>query len=271
MSRRSILAYLPKSIYKIKSKGSKNILSLFKPRHFEKVITKTLDYAVDATTVMPYMQKSRFSQYVDELFEHADTNKDGHVYFAEVYELVLKLYIYINRQAPIPPPSKEEVIILYLEADKTQNNRLTKEEFSDLAHAVGMFFIKFIEKSIKCTTKGQRAMSRLLANRVLTLIGAPLLAEAIVRALSNKDWMLNMAKFIIPNKYRDYLLPTITSKAFCRTILIIFLVESLGDIILHIVDWAFDKKKDQNEHPRLKSFIGHYYLSNNMNTNYRSS
>ena len=120
-------------------------------------------------------------------------------------------------------------------------------------------------------TKGKRAMLRLLANRILTLIGAPLLAEGIVRALSDKEWVINIAKFIIPNKYHDYLLPTITSKAFCRTILIILLVESLGDIILRIVDWAFDKKKHENEHPRLKSFIGHYYLSNNMNTGDRSS
>lgn len=260
-SGRNVLFRLPiKNLHKaVKvtkySKVSKSILSyiLKKPRQIEKVITKTLDNAVDAASVLPLMKKSKFSQYVDKLFDEADTNKDEHVYFAEVYELVLKLYVHINRQAPIPPPSKEQVIILYLEADKTQNNRLTRQEFNDLAHVIG-----------------QRAMSRLLANRILTLIGAPLLAEYLVRSLSGKEWVLKLAKTIIPTKYQDQILPTLSSKAFCRTILIILLVETLGDVVLSIVDWVLNKSlPNENDHPRVKSFIGHYYLSNNMSTNSR--
>ena len=94
-------------------------------------------------------------------------------------------------------------------------------------------------------------MSRLLANRVLTLICAPLLAEYLVRSLSGKEWILNLTKLVIPNKYQHQIIPTITSRTFCRTILIILLVETLGDVVLGIVDWALNKslpdKHDQFE------------------------
>ena len=72
-SGRNVLFRLPiKNLHKEvkvtkRSEGTKNILAslLKKPRQVEKVITKTLDNATDAASVLPHMKKSKFSQYAD--------------------------------------------------------------------------------------------------------------------------------------------------------------------------------------------------------------
>lgn len=43
-------------------------------------------------------RSSRFEKFVDKLFDEADTNNDGTVELGEVYEMVLQMYIKLNRQ-----------------------------------------------------------------------------------------------------------------------------------------------------------------------------
>ena len=50
-----------------------------------------------------------FSDHAERLFLGADLDSDGVLSLNEVYELVLKFYIDVNRRAPIPPPSRQQV------------------------------------------------------------------------------------------------------------------------------------------------------------------
>ena len=47
----------------------------------------------------------------------------------ELYELVLKMYINLNRQAPVPPPTRETVKDLYHQADADGSNSIDQKEF----------------------------------------------------------------------------------------------------------------------------------------------
>ncbi|EOD27870.1 hypothetical protein EMIHUDRAFT_434920 [Emiliania huxleyi CCMP1516] len=70
---------------------------------------------------------------INDIFDAADTNKDGRVDIDESYVLILKLYIKVNRQAPVNPPSREVSEVLFRAADNDGSGRLNKEEFLELA------------------------------------------------------------------------------------------------------------------------------------------
>jgi hypothetical protein len=206
---------------------------------------------VIAPTKTPSFSRSsngpRFDRFAQKIFDNADTNKDGSVSFSEVYELILQLYVNINRQAPIPPPSRGKVLQLYLDADKSHDNRLSREEFGGIARAVG-----------------RRALSRLIAHKLVTLIGAPLLAEYLVRTFAAKEWVQRMAEAIVPNRFNERILPVITSKAFGRTVLNVLLVATLGNIVLSTVNmiecrWqrhsGNDSLPDEKTDRRLKKYM----------------
>ena len=50
-----------------------------------------------------------FDSMVTNIFNEADSNEDGSVSVDELYEMVLKLYITINQEAPVKPPSRKQV------------------------------------------------------------------------------------------------------------------------------------------------------------------
>jgi hypothetical protein len=182
--------------------------------------------------------KSKFDRFSAKIFDDADTNRDGSIDFAEVYELVLKLYIKINNQAPIPPPSRKKVLQLFLDADTSNDDRLSKEEFKRMSRIIG-----------------RRAMSRLVAHKLVTLAGAPILAEYLVRTLAGKEWLSRMTD-LLPKRFHERFLPVITSKAFCRTVLIVVLVATLGNIVMSIVNSVLDMSlPDEDEDPRLTKYI----------------
>ena len=184
-------------------------------------------------------KSSNFDRFVNKLFDDADTNQDGSVSFSEAYEMILKLYVRLNRRAPIPPPTRKKVLILYLDADLSKNNRLDREEFRGLAK-----------------TAARRALSRLVAHKVVKWFCAPLLAEYLVRTLASKQWPENLAKAIIPNGLHEKVLPVVTSKSFCRTVLIVAFVVSLGNLVLGIVNWILDMSlPDEKDDPRLERYL----------------
>jgi hypothetical protein len=167
---------------------------------------------------------------VNKIFDDADSNKDGTISFAECYELVLKLYININRQAPIPPPSRRIVHQLFIKEDISRDQRLQREEFGKLARCLG-----------------SRAATRLAAHKVVTLIGAPLLAAYVVRQLTGKEWLPEFAAWVVPDSLEEKVLPVITSKNFCRTVLIVILVSTLGNFIFKNINWILDKSLPKDE------------------------
>lgn len=179
---------------------------------------------------------------VDKIFDGADTNKDGTVNFYEVYELVLKFYISINQQAPIPPPSKKRVLQLFLNADTSHDNRLNREEFHGLANILA-----------------RRAVTRVAAHKLLTLVGAPLLAEYLIRKFTGVSIMPKIAEALVPDRYEEKVMPVVTSPAFCRTLLIIVLVATLGNVVMNMVNKILDLRLgDEDKDERLKD-IGKLY------------
>jgi hypothetical protein len=174
---------------------------------------------------------------VDKIFDGADSNHDGSVDFSEVYELVLKFYITINQQAPIPPPSKKRVLQLFLNADTSHNNRLNREEFKGVVNILA-----------------SRAVARVTAHKLVTLVGAPLLAEYLLRAFTGVSFLPRFAEFLVPDQYEAKILPVITSHAFCRTLLVIILVSTLGNFVMKTVNFLLDLKLgDEDKDERLKA------------------
>ena len=75
-------------------------------------------------------------------------------------------YIELNRKAPIPPPSKQRVKLLYDSADWSHNKRLDSDEFQALA-----------------STLAARGYTRLLAHKIVTIVVAPLVANYAVQSM----------------------------------------------------------------------------------------
>jgi hypothetical protein len=106
------------------------------------------------------MNKSGINKFVDHLFDETDTNNDGTISFDEAYVGFLLLYIQLNRRAPIPPPSRDKALLLFLQADIDNSNVLNREQY-------GLLLQKMV----------RRAFFRLSSHKLVTWVGAPLLAE----------------------------------------------------------------------------------------------
>lgn len=163
--------------------------------------------------------KSRLERYIDKVFENADSNHDGNIEFVEVYELVLKIYVKLNRQAPVPAPSRETVLKVYQNSDKDRDNRLTRDEFKSLVKTIS-----------------RNAFLRVASFKLVKMVGAPLLTEYLIRTFAGKQWLSDLAVALIPDRFHEKVLPVISSPAFCRTALLVLLVMFLGHLVLDIVD-----------------------------------
>ena len=182
----------------------------------------------------------RFNRFLDKLFDEADINHDGTVSFSEAYEMVLKMYVNINRQAPIPAPTRRKIAQLYLSADSSKTNRLNREEFKGLAKILG-----------------RRALSRLVAHKLVTLLGAPLLATVLVKEFSTHSWPRKLAHAVVPDAMNDKLIPVLTSQTFGRTLIIVACVATLGNIVLGTVNWLLDMSLpgELDDDPRLMKIV----------------
>jgi hypothetical protein len=164
------------------------------------------------TEIADNVRKSRIQRFVDKQFDKTDEDHDGTVSFQEAYEGVLKFYITLNRQAPIPPPSRDKVRLLYNQADKTHNNKLDRGEYG-----------KLLERTMR------RAFVRLAVHKSVTILGAPLLAEVIVRKLAaKKEWIERVCQHIVPLRFQDKMIPIFVSSGFHRALWIMIFVATLG-------------------------------------------
>ena len=112
------------------------------------------------STTIVKMNTSGITKFVDRLFDETDTNNDGTISFDEAYVGFLLLYIQLNRQAPIPPPSRNTALLLFLQADIDNSNVLNRDQYRLL-----------LQKMVR------RAFFRLSSHKLVTWVGAPLLAE----------------------------------------------------------------------------------------------
>lgn len=145
----------------------------------------------------------------------------------EAYVGCLLLYVQLNRQAPIPPPNRRKFLRIYLQGTNKKSNELNllnKEEYGDI--------LKLIVG---------RAVLRLTSHKIVTLIGAPLLTEKIVRSMnSRKDGLQAILRYIVPMKFQDSVIPTVTSKTFLRGFWMVILVMTLGNVCLSAVTLLLD-------------------------------
>lgn len=230
-------AGIPKPFSKWRS-GKKKVSSSSKILQQEDTTPDLEDVDLSAAATRRHIAIVSSERIVNKIFDEADTNRDGSVSFREVYELVLKIYITINQQAPIPPPSKQRVLQLFLNADTTHNNKLNREEFKGLANILA-----------------RRAISRVIAHKLVTLVGAPLLAAYFMNFFTGREWLPKLAAALVPNRYHDRILPVITSTAFCRTGLIIVLVSTLGNIVMNSVNLILDLSLgDADKDQRLQNY-----------------
>ena len=150
---------------------------------------------------------------LDTIYETADVNKDGRICFQECYELVLQLYVLINRQAPIPPPKRRTVMRLYKEYDRNNNRHISRKEFTSLSRRI-------------C----QRAVARVVLHKVTTIVGAPVLAELTYRRFKDvKAIPLVLDK--IPFVSKPLANKMATSPAFGRSVLLVAYVTTLGNVV----------------------------------------
>lgn len=183
---------------------------------------KSATITTTALSALTRPQQSRFERYLQKIYDESDANQDGSISFDETYQRVLLMYIKINRKAPIPPPTRATVFSLFHRADKDRSNSISRDEFTWLAN--NLF---------------ERALSRLVAHKIVTLIGAPMLAELLVRKLAGQAWLPQLAEMIVPVRFHEKVLPTITSTIFWRMLLLVPLVSSLGNVVLSLVNWMW--------------------------------
>lgn len=168
--------------------------------------------------------RSSVDKIVDNLFCSTDINNDGRISFDEAYSGCLLLYIQLNRQAPLNPPSREKIALLYLQADNDKSNLLDREQY-------GILLKKLV----------RRALLRLTTHKIVTWVGAPLLTEVIVRSLaSQQEGLEGMLRFVVPSIYHDSVIPVLTSRSFHRSLWMVILVVTLGNICLGFVNFLLD-------------------------------
>ena len=136
----------------------------------------------------------------------------------EIYELVLKMYIQLNRQAPVPPPTRETVQVLFHKADMDGSTTLDRSEFRRL---MGVIY--------------QRALVRIILAKISKVVLAPLLALQTVRWASHNAWWRANIVQKVPTRYGILLDPNLW-----RTVLTVFFVITLGNAILAVLNAILD-------------------------------
>ena len=158
-------------------------------------------------------------KYTDDFFDKLDVNSDGVLSFDEVYEIMLLVSIKVNRQAPIPPPTKETARILFKKADVDNSGSLSKKELRTIV-LLAM----------------PRTTSRLVAYKILQYGVAPMVALKTVNALDGNIWLEQLGMKWVPKKFHDIVL----RKDFWKLSLSISFLYVVGILGLIATDWVYD-------------------------------
>jgi len=170
---------------------------------------------------------SRWDRYLTRLYQEADLNKDGRISFDECYERVLLFYVKLNRQAPIPPPSRAKVLRLYSEADYDHSKSLSEDEFKELA-----------------STLASRGATRVLAHKLVTMLVGPWLVTTAVEFFATTESLESFRQILqetAESNIPDRLARLAESKSFWKTVILIITVSRLGNFVLEGVNWYMDR------------------------------
>jgi len=178
-----------------------------------------------------------FAKKLAKIWDEADTDHDGTLSPDEVYELVLKFYIKVNRQAPINPPTRDRVMLLFAQADVSQTGRLDYSEFVRLIR-----------------TMYARASSRVLVHKVIQMIFAPLMAISLIHFVQTseqtQEW-IQPVKATVSEYMPKLIMQFLLMEKLWATLCTVFFVQKLGGLALSFVDWLwwgrFAPKQDQME------------------------
>lgn len=210
-------------------------------------------------------KKSRFlDRYFTKLFESSDINHDMTLSLDECYMLVLQLYIQINQNAPIPPPSRAQVWKLVQLAQDDNSGATTttgkgKFRMRTRTRNADRVSVDRQEFDWLARTLLGRALSRVIAHKLVTLLGAPILAEVLLRRvfcsqvpssdpnLVAADWWISFANGILPESFHDRWLHVLLSPAFIRTLLVVVMVAFLANLVLNVVNRILDDLLPQQD------------------------
>jgi hypothetical protein len=177
-------------------------------------------------------RSSRWDGYLTRIYREADLNRDGRISFDECYERVLLFYVKLNRQAPIPPPSRARMRRLYAEADLNHSSSLCEDEFKVLA-----------------STLASQEATRLLAHKLVTILVAPWLATTSVHCFTTTEALASVRRVlhdVIEHNFPDRLAGLSQSTSFWRTIVLIATVSRLGNFVLEGVNWYLHRNVTAN-------------------------
>ena len=180
-----------------------------------------------AALTPPRRRKTRYDRFLDSVFAKADTDKDGRMSITETYEWVLQLYVKLNRQAPINPPTLAQVKRIHALMDDDRSNHIGQDEFRDLAE----FFVG-------------RATVRVVGFKIIRLVVAPLTAEALLRWFQKQDALYQA---IVEPYVAPRLIPVITNPVIGRTILMILTMMTLGGVVMEAINDFLDHHLEQKE------------------------
>lgn len=161
-----------------------------------------------------------------KIFDSADSNKDGTVTQQDVYELVLKFYIHVNRKADIPPPSRAKINYLYQQCDTDHSGRLDFQEFRRLMRTVY-----------------RRASARLLAHKMFSILCAPVMAVTLVNFLQGKPYYMGIRNYLLPETAPEKVVKVLTSSRTWTTVFTVLFVKQLGKVVVFLVD-KFNYRND---------------------------
>lgn len=170
---------------------------------------------------------SPYERFLQSVFDKADVDNDGKMSLTETYEWVLRFYVQINRNAPINPPTLHQVQRLIRVMDTDGNNSINRTEFRALAEILW-----------------QRAAARVAAHKFVTMIVAPLFAEAVLQWFQHQTWLYE--KYVVRYVPRR-LVPIVTNTVLGRTVLIVLWMSTLGNFIMEAVNDYLDERIEKRE------------------------
>ena len=178
-----------------------------------------LPFAITILVALKAWYSAGKTSQIKKTFENADTNNNGKISINEAYDLVLQIYLEINRDAPVDPPTRKEVEELFIASDANSNGNIEFDEFKRLV----MILMS-------------RAETSLVMYKVLSMVVAPLLSWKVVNVVSSTLQYSKWPQELLSNH-----------EALLTTLLTTLFIGQLGNTVLWAsttsVDFVFSTKK----------------------------